>query len=95
MAVTLYRQLGKGKARRYKRVNLGPGRRPADLAGPYFLRYTSASGTRPWEPAGYDPDAAIEAQAGVFRCVQRQSSCSTVCRTKRNEDLGSSVPVAC
>ena len=28
MAVTLYRQLGKGKARRYQKVNLGPGRRP-------------------------------------------------------------------
>ncbi len=40
MAVTLYRQVGKGGNRRYKKVNLGPGRRPADLAGPYFLRYS-------------------------------------------------------
>ena len=38
MAVTLYRQVGKGKARRYQKVNLGRGRRPADLTGPYFLR---------------------------------------------------------
>ena len=37
MAVTLYRQVGKGKTRRYKKVNLGKGRRPADLTGPYFL----------------------------------------------------------
>jgi hypothetical protein len=35
----LYRQVGKGKARRYQKVNLGRGRRPADLTGPYFLRY--------------------------------------------------------
>jgi hypothetical protein len=35
MAVTLYRQIGKGKARR--KVNLGRRRRPADLTGPYFL----------------------------------------------------------
>jgi len=31
MAVTLYRQVGKGKARRYQKVNLGRERRPADL----------------------------------------------------------------
>src|SRR5258708_9093938 len=49
MAVTLYRQVGKGKARRYQKVNLGRGRRPADLTGPYFLRYSLADGTRPWE----------------------------------------------
>jgi hypothetical protein len=36
MAVTLYRQVGKGKARRYQKVNLGRGRRPADLTVPTF-----------------------------------------------------------
>jgi hypothetical protein len=61
MAVTLYRQVGKGKARRYNRVNLGPGRRPSHLAGPYFLRYSLPDGTRPWNPVGGDLDAAIEA----------------------------------
>jgi hypothetical protein len=40
MAVTLYRQVGKGKSRRYQKVNLGRGRRPADLTGPYFLRFS-------------------------------------------------------
>jgi len=54
MAVTLYRQVGKGKARRYQKVNLGRGRRPADLTGPYFLRYLLADGTRPWEAVGGD-----------------------------------------
>src|SRR5258707_8288787 len=62
MAVTLYRQVGKGKARRYQKVNLGGGRRPTDLAGPYFLRYSHVDGPRPWEPAGEDLDAAIDAQ---------------------------------
>jgi len=62
MAVTLYRQVGKGKARRYQKVNLGRGRRPADLTGPYFLRYLLADGTRPWEAVGGDLDAAIDAQ---------------------------------
>src|SRR4029077_13606485 len=45
MAVTLYRQVGKGKARRYQKVNLGRGRRPTNLTGPYFLRYSLADGT--------------------------------------------------
>jgi hypothetical protein len=31
MGVALYRQVGKGKSRRYQKVNLGRGRRPADL----------------------------------------------------------------
>jgi len=62
MAVTLYRQVGKGKARRYQKVNLGPGRRPADLTGPYFLRYSLANGTRPWEHVGDDLDEAIAAR---------------------------------
>jgi integrase len=62
MAVTLYRQVGKGKARRYQKVNLGRGRRPTNLAGPYFLRYSLADGTRPWESVGDDLDAAIDAQ---------------------------------
>jgi integrase len=62
MAVTLYRQVGKGKARRYQKVNLGRGRRPTNLAGPYFLRYSVADGTRPWDAVGNDLDSAIDAQ---------------------------------
>ena len=62
MAVTLYRQVGKGKSRRYQKVNLGKGRRPADLTGPYFLRYSLADGSRPWEHVGDDLDEAIAAR---------------------------------
>jgi hypothetical protein len=61
MAVTLYRQVGEGKARRYQKVNLGRGR-PTDLTGPYFLRYSLADGARPWEPVGDDLDDAIVAR---------------------------------
>jgi hypothetical protein len=59
MAVTLYRQVGKGKDRRYRKVNVGRGRRRSDLTGPYFLRYSLADGTRPWEHVGDDVDEAI------------------------------------
>ena len=68
MAVTLYRQVVKGKARltepRRRRGSrpLGRGRRPTNLAGPYSLRYSLADGPRPWEAVGDDLDAAIEAQ---------------------------------
>jgi hypothetical protein len=62
VAVTLYRQIGKGKNRRYKKVNLGRGRRPAGLEGPHFLRYSLVDGARPWEPVGNDLDVAVEAQ---------------------------------
>jgi len=31
MAVTVYRQVGKGKTRHYKKVNLGKGAAPASL----------------------------------------------------------------
>jgi hypothetical protein len=37
MAVTLYRQVDKGKPGAIKKVNLGRGRRPIDFTGPYFL----------------------------------------------------------
>jgi hypothetical protein len=62
MAVRLYRQVGKGKARRFLKVNLGRRRRPTNLAGLYFLRYSLADGTHPLEPVGDDLDAAIDAQ---------------------------------
>src|SRR5712672_1361424 len=61
MAVTLYRQVGKGKARRYQKVNLGRGRRPTNLAGPCFLRYSLVDGIRPWEAVGDDLDSRIPA----------------------------------
>jgi hypothetical protein len=44
MAVILYRQVGKGKTRRYQR-SISDEAPPADLTGPYFLRYSLADDT--------------------------------------------------
>jgi hypothetical protein len=46
----------KAKIGAIRKVNLGPGRRPVGLAGPYFLRYSLPDRTRPWEPVGNDLD---------------------------------------
>ncbi len=73
MAVTLYRQVRKGKARRYRKVNLGKGCRPADLTGPYFLRYSLADGVRPWEYVGDDLDAHVSASRHTSKLCLRQS----------------------
>src|SRR6202007_454177 len=62
MAVTLYRQVGKGRARRHQKVIRGVRPPPAVPTGPYFLRYSLADGTRPWEAVGDDLDSAIDAQ---------------------------------
>lgn len=61
MAVTLYRQVKVSNGgRRYVRVNLGRGRRPADLSGPYYLRYFCPTrNRRVWEHAGDDLTEAI------------------------------------
>ncbi len=68
MAVTLYRQVGKGKDRRYQKVNLGRGRRPADLTGPYAIlgdrtkaKSAYESFLTLWQDA--DPDIPILKQA--------------------------------
>jgi hypothetical protein len=74
MAVTLYRQVGKGKARRYQKVNLGRGHRPADLAGPYFLRYSVADGTRPWELVGGYLACAARTLPSIRRTVKAELS---------------------
>jgi integrase len=45
---------------RYIRVNVGPGRRPIDLTGPFFLRVKD-NGHSQWLPAGDSIDEAKEA----------------------------------
>ena len=46
---------------RYKRVNIGPGRRPADLTGPFYLRYTAENGSQPYLSGGDTLEEAIKA----------------------------------
>ena len=72
------RQVGRGKARRYQRVNLGRGRRSTDLTGPYFLRYSLADGTRPWEHIGDDLDEAIAARERKQACFEALDANVTV-----------------
>ena len=85
MAVTLYRQVGKGKNRRYQKVNLGRGRRPADLTGPYFLRYSLADGTRSWEHVGDDlrsGEARLRTRPEPDDAVQLSAAGGTDCGTE-------------
>lgn len=72
MAVTLYRQVGKGKASRYQKLNLGRGRRQADLKGPYSLRYSLADGSRPWEAVASEHRSPSR---GTMAIKNRQSGC--------------------
>jgi hypothetical protein len=58
-----YRRHAAGTAARISVANAHQvHRRPTDLAGPCFLRYSLADGTRPWEHVGDDLDEAIGAR---------------------------------
>jgi hypothetical protein len=62
MAVTT---LSAGRRRQRSALSEGKSRtwrRPADLTVPYFLRYSLADGTLPWEFVGYDLEEAITAR---------------------------------
>ena len=48
--------------REYRRQTRAVHRRPTDLAGPCFLRYSLADGTCPWEYVGDDLAEAIAAR---------------------------------
>lgn len=57
---------------RYVRVNLGPGRRPASLSGPFFVRIVS-NGQTQWKPAGDTLENArkeSETQRAVQEAIQ-------------------------
>jgi hypothetical protein len=70
MAVTLYRQVGKGKARRYQKVNLGRGRRPSDREYYSNSPRTRVSGRDPRLPEGQG--RRVRRSAGT--CQQQQPS---------------------
>jgi hypothetical protein len=74
MAVTLYRQVGKGKARRYQKVNLGRRRRPADNGGASYLQVLTSetnyfSGTQPGASPAQRALSARAALRGAGRRV--------------------------
>jgi hypothetical protein len=68
--------------------------RPTDLAGPCFLRYSLADGTRSWEHVGDDPDetiAARERKQAHFEALdvnRRSSSRPFASASKRLPQLG-------
>jgi hypothetical protein len=43
-------------------------RRPTHLAGPCFLRYSLADGTRPWEHVGDDPSDVASTGESLVEC---------------------------
>ena len=59
MASIYSRQKNEKGKWRYVRVNIGPGRRPADLGGPFYLRVT-INGKEQWVSAGETLDTARE-----------------------------------
>jgi hypothetical protein len=94
MAVTLYRQASKGKCRRYQKVNLGRGRRPADPTGPYFLRYSLADATRPLGSTSAMTSTRRSPPASASRHISKPSmhtsaSSRTKTKPRPNPVLGS------
>lgn len=62
-AVSLYHRVKKpGRGYRYIRVNLGCGRRPADLEPPYYLRHTADDGSQKWTAVSGLLDSAVAAR---------------------------------
>jgi integrase/recombinase XerD len=61
MKISIYTRQKNDKGRwRYERVNIGRGRRPANLQGPFYFRHTTPEGKQTFTPAGDDLDNAIK-----------------------------------
>jgi integrase len=77
--VSLYREIQEAGRRKYLPVNLGRGRQPADLAGPFYLRYFNPTkGKRVWEHAGEDPQFAKTARAEKERFLRLKGAAGSV-----------------
>ncbi len=87
MAVTVYRQVKVANgSRRYVRINLGRGRRPADLSGPYYLRYFCTSwDRRVWEHAGDDLTEAIRLSGEKERLLQAKAAGVPVVESNKDD----------
>lgn len=78
MRVSIYTRHRNSAGRwRYNRVNIGPGRRPSNLAGPYYLRYTE-NGKQRYKLRGDKLDEAIEAAEGLSHMLLAKSMGLTV-----------------
>lgn len=90
--VTIYaRQKDEAAGWRYRRVNTGPGRRPAK-AGAFYIRYTLPNGKQPFKPVGDNLDEAIAAAEKTQAALQAAAKGLTVTEL---EELGNAnrVPI--
>lgn len=79
MKVSIYRRLKNREGRwRYERVNTGRGRRPANLSGPFYLRYTSPEGKQPFVPGGDTLSEAIETAERLGHALEARARGLTV-----------------
>lgn len=79
MRVSIYtRQKNDAGRWRYQRVNTGPGRRPVNLKGPFFLRYTAENGSQPFEPGGETLEEAVKAAESLTHMLVAKSKGLTV-----------------
>jgi integrase/recombinase XerD len=77
--VSLYREVQDGKKRKYVPVNLGRGRQPVDLSGPFYLRYFNPTkGKRVWEHVGDDPQLAKTARSEKERLLRLKGAAGAV-----------------
>lgn len=76
---------------RYSRVNAGRGRRPADLRGPFYLRYRSSEGKQPVVRGGDTLEAATDAAERLQTGLLAQSKGLTVSEL----DKGRLSPMQC
>jgi integrase len=74
--VGLYRENKEnGKRKGYSRVNLGRGRRPSDLSGPFYLRFFCPDrGKRVWEHVGNDFNTAVLAREQRENILQAKAA---------------------
>jgi hypothetical protein len=79
MKVSIYiREKNNTGCWRYSRVNTGRGRRPADLRGPFYLRYTNSEGKQPFVRGGDTLEAATDAAERLQTGLLAQSKGLTV-----------------
>jgi hypothetical protein len=81
MQVSIYtRRKNEAGRWRYERVSIGPGRRPANLKGPFYPRYTAEDGSQPFKviPDCETLDDAIKAAESLGHALLAKSKGLTV-----------------
>ncbi len=78
--VSLYRRVKKKEKRghRYIRVNLGPGRRPDNFEGSFYLRHTAEDGSQKWTPVSGDLEQMVAARDKLQAMLEAKAKGLTV-----------------